>query len=66
MCYSFSNNDDKSTYSKRSFVKASFSLRGPCKVRNETETKRNESKQIETKQIEIEWNETNRNETKLN
>ena len=25
--------------------------RGPCKVRNETETKRNETKQIETKQM---------------
>ena len=36
---------------------------GPCKVRNETETKRNETKQIETKRNKTE-NETDRNETK--
>ena len=47
--------------------------KGPCKVRNETETKRNETKHIEneTKQIETirnrsKRNETNRNETKRN
>ena len=38
----------------------------PCKVRNETETKRNETKQIETKQIETNWNRSKRNETDLN
>ena len=37
---------------------------GPCKVRNETETKRNETKQIETKRNKSKRNETNRNETK--
>ena len=61
-------------YSKQSFVKASksFSLRGPCKVRNEKETKRNKSKRKETdrnetkksKRNETKLNETNRNETK--
>ena len=45
--------------------------RGPCKVRNETETKRNETKQIETKRNKSKRNrskrnETNRNETKRN
>ena len=44
---------------------------GPCKVQNETETKRNETKQIETKRNkskpnESDWNETNRNETNQN
>ena len=44
---------------------------GPCKVRNETETKRNETKQIETKrnetkQIETKRNISKRNETKRN
>ena len=38
--------------------------RGPCKVRNETETKRNETKQIETKRNKSKRNETDRNETK--
>ena len=37
---------------------------GPCKVRNETETKRNETKQIETKRNNSKRNETDRNETK--
>ena len=37
---------------------------GPCKVRNETETKRNETKQIETKRNKSKRNETDRNETK--
>ena len=37
---------------------------GPCKVRNETETKRNEMKQIETKRNKSKRNETDRNETK--
>ena len=37
---------------------------GPCKVRNETETKRNETKQIETKRNRSKRNETDRNETK--
>ena len=36
---------------------------GPCKVRNETETKRNETKQIETKRNKSKRNETDRNET---
>ena len=40
------------------------SSRGPCKVRNETETKRNETKQIETKRNKSKRNETDRNETK--
>ena len=39
-------------------------IKGPCKVRNETETKRNETKQIETKRNRSKRNETNRNETK--
>ena len=39
---------------------------GPCKVRNETETKRNETKQIETKRNKSKRNETDRNETKRN
>ena len=38
--------------------------KGPCKVRNETETKRNETKQIETKRNKSKRNETDRNETK--
>ena len=43
--------------------------KGPCRVRNETETKRNETKQIDTKQIETKRikskrSETDRNETK--
>ena len=33
-------------------------LRGPCKVRNETETERNETDRNETKQIETKLNET--------
>ena len=37
---------------------------GPCKVRNETETKRNETKQVETKRNKSKRNETDRNETK--
>ena len=37
---------------------------GPCKVRNETETKRNETKQIETKRNKSKRNETDRSETK--
>ena len=41
-------------------------LWGPCKVRNETETKRNETKQIKTKRNKSKGNETNRNETKQN
>ena len=39
-------------------------MTGPCKVRNETETKRNETKQIETKRNQSKRNETDRNETK--
>ena len=41
-------------------------ISGPCKVRNETETKRNETKQIETKRNKSKRNETVRNETKRN
>ena len=41
-----------------------LSRRGPCKVRNETETKRNETKQMETKRNKSKRNETDRNETK--
>ena len=37
---------------------------GPCKVRNETETKRNETKHIETKRNKSKRNETDRNGTK--
>ena len=50
-----------------------LSHKGPCKVRNETEAKRNrsklnetnryETKQIETKRNQSKRNETNRNET---
>ena len=40
------------------------SSKGPCKVRNETETKRYETKQIETKRNKSKRNETDRNETK--
>ena len=36
------------------FIESVQELRGPCKVQNESETKRNETKQIETKQIETE------------
>ena len=55
----------------KSSRQSAVSIKGPCKVRNETETKRNETKQIETKQIETKRNrskrnETNRNETKQN
>ena len=39
-------------------------ITGPCKVRNETETKRNETKRIETKRNRSKRNETDRNETK--
>ena len=39
---------------------------GPCKVRNETETKRNETKQIGTKRNKSKRNETDQNETKRN
>ena len=49
------------------FLQIKSSLMGPCKVRNETETKRNETDRNETKQIETKRNkkrnETNRNET---
>ena len=41
-------------------------MEGPCKVRSETETKRNKTKQIETKRNKSKRNETNRNETKRN
>ena len=55
----------------RSFLDFSLGVAGPCKVRNETETKRNETDRNETKQIEMKRNrskrnETNRNETKQN
>ena len=45
------------------------SSKGPCKVRNETETngtKRNETNRNETKQIETKRNKSKRNETKRN
>ena len=46
------------------FKGRTFLNAGPCKVRNETETKRNETKQIETKRNKSKRNETDRNETK--
>ena len=45
-------------------LRTSLCTQGPCKVRNETETKRNETKQIETKRNISKRNETDRNETK--
>ena len=47
-------------------IKHYMKIEGPCKVRNETETKRNETKQIETKRNKSKRNETNQNETKRN
>ena len=53
------------------YLRGDLIFMGPCKVRNETETKRNETKQIETnrnksKRYRSKRNETNRNETKQN
>ena len=39
---------------------------GPCKVRNETETKRNETKRNKSKRNETDRNETKQIETKRN